>query len=125
MCAQTTNINDESNIKCNIVDENYSDLFIYKSSNAPTTKVKDIKYINANPISDTTDDEPGREAVKSISDINATQSNEDLDGIIKTSTENDKYKDYFIPKIENNKLNIKGVIYSRINAKVEKKDVKS
>lgn len=124
MCAQTTNINDESNIKCNIVDENYSDLFIYESSNPPTTKVKDIKYINANPISDTTYDKPGREAVSSRKNINATLIN-DLTGIIETQNDNKLYEDSFLPKIENDKLTIKGAIYSRINANVEEKDIKS
>lgn len=125
MCAQTTNISDTSDIECNIVDKNYPDLFIYESEITEDVKVKDIRYINNKPTSDTSDDESGREAVKSIPDINSTSINKKLNGIIKTSIDNDEYKDCFIPKIENKKLNIKGVIYSRINALVENKTVTS
>lgn len=124
MCAQTTNINDTSDIECNIVDENYSDLFIYKPLNGTDVKVKDIRYINNDPISDTKYDKNGRDAVQSIKDENST-SIELLNGIIKTSEENNKYKDCFIPHIYKNKIDITGVIYSRINALVENKTVTS
>ena len=124
MCAQTTNIRDTSDIECNIVDKNYPDSFIYYPEITTGVKVKDIRYINNEPISDTKYDKNGREAVQPIKDENST-SIELLNGIIKTSEENNKYKDCFIPHIQKNKIDIKGVIYSRINALVENKTVTS
>ena len=124
MCAQTTNINDTSDFECNIVDENHPDSFIYESEIETNVKVKDIRYINNEPISDTKYDKNGRDEVQSIKDENPT-SIELLNGIIKTLEENNKYKDCFSPRIYNNKIDITGVIYSRINALVENKTVTS
>ena len=122
MSVQKTTINGEIEYDSKIIDKNWSELFMYYYDK-PEVK-HSVNYKDANPKADTNSDKY-TECVKHIYS-NELPSDFPEPLIVGSETDNGEYKDYFyIYRTSSNTIKVYGVLYSRMNAKVEEKTVSS
>lgn len=124
MSVQKTTIDGEIEYDSKIVDKNWSELFMYYYNDKQTKAEYSVDYKDADPKADTNADDY-TECVNYIYS-NELPSEFPDPLIIGSKDDNDQYKDYFyIYKKSSNTIKVYGVLYSRMNAKVEKKTVHS
>ena len=123
MSAQTTKVNGSIEFNPSTIDKNCENLIKYSLNNYKIGDIK-ITYQNDTPIADTEQDN-NTNLVKHITEKPETE-NTNLDGIISDENQNKQYYDHFTCNIRDNRfIDVTGKIYSRINAKLEEKEIKS